>query len=495
MNVTTRSPQFAVTFITEHRGTFTVTDTHDSLLSIDVQRQLGHACGAFQLTMAPRPIEGSPSGAWWDILSPQDFCEIRIWVPPAKAFQPVMRGFIDTVSLHANYGARGQRVVSIAGRDYGKLFLNTRLYYPTEEVQQAALFQRWQHAYKDLFGDLHGAPPERPSMSPNQTDDGPNFSPSDLHRAIFEGFYQPMEEEFLATFEGAVRPPAMALALRVGSDPWEAHLRAFSPTFFQKSMAPWTELHVLMYAYQHRPWRELFIVEDIDSPTLVYRPSPWLTKEGEWVQGAPGGTLHTWDIADEQIVSLTLSRSDAQALNYFLTYPELYGALAQMAKATGDLEGVFEGPLRKNPYLSGFADAGVTLPSGGDTFASRYQRFGFRIAEFSTPYLSMNRGLKREAVQRKIADLTEQGVEGTRRLYQAFDHNHLLQDGTIVLRGDDRIQIGDYLRLTDRGNARYYVESVRQDFRVGTQTGDGHFLTHCTVSRGRGHLVDHYGLP
>lgn len=494
MNVLTRNPVFSVRFVTERLGEFSVTDTHDSVLSIEVERQMGNAAGGFQISMVPRSIIGSPSGAWWDALTPMDFVEIRIWVPPHKSAWPLFRGFIDTVAMSANYGARGQRTVTIAGRDYGKLLLNTRLFYPTEGIQQVALFEKWQQAYKDVFGDLHGLSPERPPMAENQESDGPNFSPSALQQAIFEKFYQPHEKEILDTFEVAVKPPGIVFIPEAEKDEWEGKLRAYNPAFFQKGMAPWSDLWTMMFSYQHRPWREIFFIEGVSNPALVYRPCPWLSKEGEWIQGAPGETVRTWEIQGEQIVSTLLGRSDAQVLNYFMSFPEQFSFLATMAKTTGDMEGVFSSPLRSNPFLVGFGDLSPTNPSSA-SLLSRYQRFGFRIGEFPTPYLSMERGLKEDKVKLKMVDVREQGVEGTRRLRLAFDHNHLLEDGQVVIRGDDRMQIGDYVQLANRGGARYYVEGVRQEFRVGTQPGEGHFLTHLQVSRGRGHLAAHYGLP
>lgn len=140
-----------------------------------------------------------------------------------------------------------------------------------------------------------------------------------------------------------------------------------------------------------------------------------------------------------------------------------------------------------NPFLVGHSDR-------SDTLVSRYQRFGFRAAEFSTPYFSMERDLRERQVRLKLADIRKEGTEGTRRLRLAVDHNDLLQDGQITMRGHERTQIGDYIRLTDRKDARYYVEFVHHDFKVGTEAQDGHFLTHLALSRGRGHLVNHYGL-
>jgi hypothetical protein len=493
-NVLTRNPQFSVRFITEHLGEFTVQQTHDAVLSIDVQRQLGQTAGAFRIDMVPRPIEGLPSRTWWSALGAMDFCEIRMWLPPERTVFPLFRGFIDTIALSANFGARGQRVISILGRDYGKLFLNTKLYYPTEGLQQISLFNRWQEAYKELFGDPSNEPPERPAMGENQTTNGPNFSPTQLQKVIFEKFYRPQEAEVLATFKKTVPPPGLTLNLEAATDPWEQSLRTYSPAFFQKGMAPWSDLWTLMYAYQHRPWREMFLQERADNTECVYRSAPWLTKEGQFIQKNAESTVANWPITDAQIVSLSLARSDAQALNFFTVFPEQYAFLGQMAKTTGSMEGIFEDPMRKNPYLVGFADAGVTHPSGGDTLSSRYQRFGFRAAEFSTPYLSMERDLREQQIRLKIADIRKQGSEGTDRLQQAFGHNHLLEDGQMTVRGDDRLQVGDYLRLTDRGNARYYIESVHQEFKLGTQEGDGHFLTHLWLSRGRGHLQRHYGF-
>jgi len=262
----------------------------------------------------------------------------------------------------------------------------------------------------------------------------------------------------------------------------------------------------MMSIYQHRPWRELF-VRDVNVPTLVYRPAPWLDLEGNFVQDVSGMPLTTWPVKEDMIIGSTLMRTEQQLLNYFFTFPDAYGAFAALVKETPrPFEGFFS---QDNPYLEDKPFDPTTIPNLGDgarPLLADYHRYGFRPAEFSSPYLDWARNTKADTIPSRIADARVQGQEWNRRVMRAFRYNHLVENGALTLRGDERLQAGDYLRLVDRGRdlvggvglktegPRYYIESVVHQFAQGTQPHDGHFITSCEVSFGRGHLTRNFQL-
>jgi hypothetical protein len=508
VRITTRNPQFRVKLVTQKLGEFDFDSTHASVVQLMTRKRMGHAAGEFRLELVPRKLSNIPNaGGWHDIVEPMDYVEIFMWVPPRTPDRPVMRGFIDTVAEEFDIASgTPQRRITITGRDYGKLLLITKLYDIVSDAVGPEMFRRFTETFRKLFGlsasDPNALPPsESPAMGSGQTTDGPAYTPTRMLRTIFEGFYAPQETEILATFNNQL--PGMDLVSWVTNDPWEERLRTLSPTFFQRASVPFTDTWALMSAYQHKPWRELFVAEEVDQPLLIYRPAPWLDLNGDFVQDVSKVPLRTWPIHETDVINSTLMRTEQQLKNFFFTFPEQYAHFATIMKETPrSLEGFFSPPfLQSNPYLEGWQRA-VSQP-GEPPFAD-FRRFGFRLAEYSTPYLDWERNTKYDTLPAQIADERVQGREWNMRAVRAFHFDHLLENGSFTLKGDERIQAGDYLRLEDRGRAlggvagtttggpRYYVEGVTQQFVQGTTPSDGHFVTLVEVSQGRGHLVRVY---
>jgi len=508
MRIHTRNPMFKVRLVTQKLGEFSFDTTHASVVRLTTHKRLGHAAGEFRIELVPRKLSDIPNAeGWQDAVEPMDYVEIYMWVPPRTPDRPVMRGFIDTVAEEFDIASgTPRRHITITGRDYGKLLLITKLYDPVSDAITPELFRKFHDTFRRLFGlsesNPNALPPsESPPMGSGQITDGPAYTPTRMLRAIFEGFYVPQEAEVLQTFNNTL--PSMDFASWATGDPWEERLQTYSPTFFQRASVPFTDVWVLMSAYQHQPWRELFVTEEVDRPLLVYRPAPWLDLDGDFVQDVSKVPLRTWPIHETDVVNSTLMRTEAQLGNYFFTFPEMYGAFAALMKdAPRALEGFFHPPvLQANPYLEGWQR---TINQPGEPPSADFRRFGFRLAEYSTPYLDWERNTKHDTLPQKIADARVQGREWNIRAVRAFSHDHLLENGAFTLKGDERIQAGDFIKLADRGRAlggtgglstggpRYYVESVTQQFVQGTTPNDGHFVTSVEVSQGRGHLVRAY---
>lgn len=500
MIVQTRNPQFRVKILTQQLGELTFETTHPDVLEIVVNKRLGDPAGAFQLVLVPRSQSLiNHADGWQDVVGPMDYVEIWAWSPPRTPFRPLMRGFVDTVGERFSIaGGNPDRVVVIAGRDYGKMLLNTKLYYLDKaEAQSITIFQRWEEGFRRLFGwhesDVSALPePDAAPLPAGQTVDGPNFSPSDILQVIWDQFYEPQQTTQLGTY--SVSPPAMDFVSWAKYDPWEQQLRTYSPSFFPKNIDPLTDVWSLMFAYQHRPWRELFVVEEIDTPLLVYRPAPWLNIAGSYIQDVSKVPLKTWEVSDSDIVESDLTRSDAPTINFFFTYPEAFGfAAALMKQGIQPYEGFFVEPFQSNPHI--IAEETPLGSAGFVPALPNYQHYGFRIGQFPTPFLDWERGLEKDTLANQLTLVRDQGVEGNRRVVEAFQYNHLLEFGAFMVKGNEQLKIGDYLTLTDRRGPRYYVEGVQHRFRQGTRPGDGSFTTQATVTRGRGHLVRHFSLP
>jgi hypothetical protein len=473
---------------------------------------MGETAGSFTLTFVPRKLSNiRNAGGWQDVLECMDFVEIWAWIPPRKPDRPLMRGFIDTVGEEFSIASgKPQRRVVITGRDYGKIIWFTKLYdIVSDEAVTIELLKKWHQGFMNLFAWTKTAPddippPERPPMVSGQKDAGMSFTPSEIEQVMFESFYKPQEKLVLGTFNNAL--PAMAFSSQVGNDKEEEKTRCYSPAFMGRGAIPFTDLWSLMTAYQHKPWRELYVTEEPDAPHLIYRNAPWLDLFGQYVQPISPNKL--WQLHDTEIVQYTLMRSENPITNFFFTYPEMFGGLAILVKELPrQLEGYFDPKLASNPYLQqgntvpfGITTPVVPVPAPTDIPLASYQRFGFRLGEFSTPYMNWERKTKGDTIPTMIADSRVQCLAWNKRIVEAMIFNHLLEFGSLTVKGDERIQMGDYVSLEDRGRAlgaipgnitggpRYYVEEVIQHFKVADKQ-DGFFVTTLQVSRGRGHLV------
>ncbi|HEV8715628.1 MAG TPA: hypothetical protein VGX03_22725 [Candidatus Binatia bacterium] len=213
-------------------------------------------------------------------------------------------------------------------RNYGAFLLNTKLYYlDGKEAESVAIFKKWEEGFRRPFGWSRTdptalPPPEADALAKGQESDVPPISPIECQRIIFEQFYQPHEQLVIESFAPKVEPnkhpPLLLPRLQFTPEPdaWEQELKAFAPQFFQKNITPWTDIWTLMFAFQHRPWRELFIVEDIQFPRLRYRPTPWLDVNGNWVQDA---NVETQLVYDTDIIAFSLARTHNALVNYFST--------------------------------------------------------------------------------------------------------------------------------------------------------------------------------
>jgi hypothetical protein len=531
VNVPTRNPQFKVRFVTAKLGEFDFDTTLTSVVTLTTTKRISDSAGSFTLVLVPRSLSNIPNaGGWQDVVECMDFIEIFLWCPPRRPDIPVMRGFVDTITEDFSIeGGQPQRKIVITGRDYGKLLLLTKLYDPITESEQDFLWNRFIATFQLLFGPEAGNPkavplPESPAMPAGATVDGPFFTPVELLKTVFTGFYKPQEEAIKQTFNNLL--PSMEFLPQAENDPWESRLKVHSSVFYQRVTVPLTDVWALMVAFALKPWRELFVREGKDFPTLVYRPAMWLDLFGKPVQdyGQEGFAPHP--LPNTEISAFRLVRSEELTRNFFFTFPEIFKAYATVVKLyPGTDEGFLTTPrLQSNPFLIGaggqrtipvppqhvpLANVDLSVPVGGvsteDIPIADFHRFGFRVMEFLVPYMDWERPVKRKVLQEQIKVARENGLELNYRLVEAFSHNHLLEFGTLIVKGDERIQAGMYVALTDHGRQlggnnptgppRYYVEAVSHEFQWGTQANDGHFITHLEVSRGRGHLVRAFERP
>lgn len=488
MNVTVRNPQYEVKIVTARPGYSYEMHLKASVLNFTTQRRIGQPSGLFQMTLLPevQPGEVAPgiTKTWQDLIGPMDYIELWAWVPPRRKSFPIMRGFVDTVVEEFNIAdGRPLRHVIVAGRDYGAFLLITKPYYfNTSATQQVEILKRFLEGFNLLNGWSGEGKPPSPVIEPlkdGELTKDQAFKPAEIQGVIWDKFFLPQLDEIRAFFSDAVPDPVFVPIV----DDLEEQLITYSPIHIVANWAPFTDVWTFMRSFQHYPWRELLWQERQDTTQLIYRPTPWLDRDGTFIHAQDANllaTMPTWPIDDTDIIQYQFARSGDHVHNLFFTYPDIFGSLvAFMKDAPTALEGV---AVHGNPYLVG----------ENATEESTYRLYGFRQYEVRSPYCNWDLNIKEKDITDVKKDRVNLAAAMNVRMKRAYDHGGALEAGPLVIKGNEQIQIGHYVSLTHTRtktvNARYYVEGVQHIFRYGTQPGEGQFVTTLTLTRGRGHL-------
>jgi hypothetical protein len=510
MEVVGQNPQFKVRIVTKSHGEISFEDLRGHVVQFACTRHLGQEAGSFTLTLLQkRPPAKFNAESWTHIIDTMDYVELWAWIPPRTPDRPLMRGWVDGVGGTFSIGdGQPAQAVQVTGRDFGKLALMTKLYYTDEvdgqvDAEQIAIMQHWRDGFdkvmkvkREEIGEL--SPPAGDNMEDV-------LHPLDIMKVIFNEFLVPQIDALQGTFKefsASLPNPVMAFKFDGIDAATDENLTLYSSVFapVHVDTNALVDVWSLLRAYQNSPWRELFFDEDPEAPVLRYRETPWLDKSGSAVQpvnGAPfASSVQTVPVSLRDRTEWALYRSDEKISNFIFTFPADFAASAQAALTQGPQEGVMASPvLQSNPYLIGFqatlndpGGIGAFKSSAGAAEESSFQRHGIRPKNFPSPYFSTDVLRSKAGIEATIDDVISQGRDLNLRLVRAIDHMGLLEFGSLAVKGDERLRIGNYLQFIETG-ARYYVVSLTQTFRQATQGNDGHFMSSMAVERGRGHLV------
>jgi hypothetical protein len=503
MKVQVRGPRFYVKIVPLESS---VPDAllQGSVRHIRISRQMG-ASGAFQITLLPRArvSESILQPSWLARIQPMSYVEISLWVPP-RPKQIVMRGFVDTVAESFSIeGGTPSRSIIIAGRDYGKLTLITRLFYLDlpKIPQEFELFRQWQIGFDSLGTGGRARNQTSAAKRTDTTEQTPGtehpgvvtpagrvearylWTAPEILGVIFERFFEPQFNLLRDKFFGE-KPASPSMSLT--QDALDEEMKTFSPQFaLRATWQPYTDIWTLLRTYANAPWRELFWEDDHAGPVLVSRPTPWMKEDRSYISPIAAVFTKRFPITGTDIMSMSLARTDEEARNFFFTYPGIFGAFAASAKTIG---AAYEGMMGKgelfqdNPVLT--RERNVTnFRVGGD-----YKIFGLRMAEYPSQYFDYDGNVVKDEVGKNWKNIREIGKNATRRLVDAYGHGAALENGSITLKGNEDIRLGCYLDVAAREPFHVYVERVQHDFTQGSGT-EGRFVTTVGVTRGNRQLV------
>lgn len=430
--------------IREPAGSFTVT------LGDRALQDFSGAAGNYGLSSA----SASQFESLYGLIEPMDVIEIRMAHAPTdpdvvaeyqrlpQRLPIVMRGFVSSVRRNEVMGPDGkpQRSVSISGQDYGKLWQIIQIRYLANYVLGQELLTTLK------FAQNYGV------------NSGVEFTPNEF---VFE-----VVQNVLNSFTAEMRLNSGKFD-EAGTNSPVRDIDVFDLTVPDAKISPFgvnsfsggTLYQMLSHFCDVGPWNELFIEDREDGVALVYRPNPFQTPAGDIINAssAPFDTqghgitqglgTRGIDITDADVVSLNTGRSDANLANYYWvdnpSYSLVQAETLRLQTAGQKPETYYLQDYRNSaPWLYGLRMMQVQTNQGARIDAQPESLFN----QGRTDYVAWL-DYRRESLVRSNRD------------------NVVFESGTMVLKGNERIKAGMYIRLL-RGTmvALYYVVRVDHSF-------------------------------
>lgn len=332
------------------------------------------------------------------------------------------------------------RRVVITGHDYMKLLHIMRMIYlPTMDLGALLLT-----AYSPFL--VYGVD------SSNIED-----TPAGFARRIVEKTINPFIAGMQAA-SGGERSPVMAMTADASDSDLPA---AVSPTGVQQGndgsvydlLTRWLDVGA---------WNELYVEDREAAPALVFRPCPFKTAAGDYVQG--GVTASETTVAAADVLSLSVGRTDANVANYYWVDCDAMSLVQQP-----NLQ-LFQ-TAEPTPALDGYQNSDKTI-------------YGTRLMRQVTSEVVRYDG-QPEAVVKEGDDKAIKTINGKRRvLVESNKDNVVWEAGQAQLKGVEALKAGSYLTV-DRGGFKssFYVPEIEHSFTIG-----GAFLTAATLERGDGYI-------
>lgn len=400
--------------------------------------------GQFTITFVDRADPVSVD-TLYSLISPMDNIEIRMAHDPHNFrgnLQIVMRGFVSRVRRAETMGDDGRpiRSVSVLGYDYTKVLIDYQFFLWREYATGTDFIEKY------IFMRKLG--PEQPSINVNDF----------MALSILQ-----LANPYLERIFGNRKRGEEEVAQQIGVEMIEIE----GNVVLHGISIGYRSLWDIMVANADTPWNELFVVDNDDSPRVVFRPKPYRDYEsGAYI--LPNASAAEVSIGHEDAKSIDVTRSDIDTANlYWVSSPPMSFFLKNQsfraAEARSAIDTVY---LRSHPN------------SSPDLFGDRVMEVQSMLSPWGTSVSNLPKPEK---------DKAEVDLENflRRKRLQLMDLNKdnvAFENGTIVLRGNEQIQPGVYLKIR-RGSleSEYYVKSVTHRFAPFKT-----YETHVHVIRGTG---------
>lgn len=387
---------------------------------ISISKNLYAPVGEFTINFPDHPYHSGKSllggmnitqrRSLYDIINPLDPIEIELsrWREEdmTVTYTTVLRGFVRSIGRSESVDGEGrvQRQVVVEGHDCGAPFI------------------------MEQIGAL---------ISAMQT--GVSIPPAFRYLTEFGLISTPMP---LSTFIGELAIASTKPIMDTAGFSYEPLLYVkkgyCNPAFAFSSDGPVWEI---LKRYSDAPWNELFVREGEKNPELVFRPTPWKNAEGEWLPDVVVDDVTTWDIPMRNITALSAHRDDSEQVEH------VFIQNSNIQISTNSI------PLEK-----GVGDFNTELRTKfGDRIQVLQEHVGPALPEMNLP--------EEQQIQSNndgyawLMDRTEWMKAAGKDVYK-------FEKGTVTIKGDPRIRVGDYIHVK-RGPLDWagYVVSVQQSFQ------------------------------
>lgn len=409
--------------------------------NVRTRKGLHEPAGAFSISFADK-VEPRVSDTVYALVEPMDVIEIRAAREPHKyaggKLPLIMRGFVSSVSRSENMGADGapNRTVVIEGQDAGKLWQIHRVFFQLSYLKDGVFLDKYM--FQVITGVDIKVLPVSEFMA--QLVRWMNRQ-VDAMAAYTERQLLPFKADCTVP-EGQVAPEIAA--------PLQGSAWSFAEHFAD------------------RPWNELWIEDTEEAPVLHFRPTPYYDLDGKLIMHG-AAKPDTIDVSAEELVSLNVTHSDMRIANVFWTPPGASLLDTGMVVATA-------------AYQAG-------LPLDFQHANNRPELYGFRPMQIGTALLpnylttvpSSQDQVSRPDANKYVLWHQQRGAD----LKAMNRDSGVLEEGQAMLRGDEKLKVGRYLRLT-RGDvvSEAYLTAVMHMFQpLSTWT------TAVMLERGTGFLV------
>lgn len=390
--------------------------------AVKIVKGIGEAAGGWQFLLNDN-LESGINDSFYARIEPMDMIEIRgSRQPHLYAGRPlpiITRGFVSHVRRTESLGGEGepQRMVAVVGQDSGKLWQIFRLF--PESIYGDPNQNRYIETFRlQATQGLEVAFQPVAQTMRDLTERVINRNVNDL-AAYAQRVVRPFKTDRITVPEGIV-----SLNLIAG---------------FQG--AYWD----LAETIADRPWNELFIEEEEDAPTVVFRPAPYRDLSRRYIMTGAGdpGTI---ELSAADIVSLDVGRSDQRVANFFYVPP---GASMIDSSAFVSVASIVAGEPFDREYGN-----------------NRPELYGLRKMQAESRLLPAQIGglpsqLPEGQRQESASSIVQWHHARARALKQMNRDNSVLEEGSATVKGSELLKPGRYLRIT-RGSLmlEFYLTRV-----------------------------------
>ncbi|UTL90702.1 hypothetical protein [Pseudomonas fluorescens] len=429
--------------------------------NISTFKSIHEGAGGFALTLPDKPY-GDARGldSLYGIIEPMDLIEIRarhgVASGSAQGRKPpvVMRGFVSKVGRRELMQPNGQpsRSVVVVGQDYGKIWQMLQIFYGPSYIIGEDILSNFK--LMDRFGaGLNNA----------------------LTNIDFLKLGVQMVNQYLAKIlpEGAEFPSITVHAEGVK----EASVGITGVQSAEGS------IYTLMRRYLDTgPFNELFLTEDDNGVYCVYRQNPAIGLSGQVLDrkvtaaplpardGLPASQLVIVNIPAKDIVEISVDRSDSNVANYYWVSAPSFSLNSDVLQRQMGAS-VEE---RKTTDLGSYGNCSV------DLYGNRLMMIETKLG--GPNVRNVKSGLSEQEHYVRDGNVFDWIKDRREFLVAQNKDNSVLEQGTIQVRGNEKIRVGNYVQVM-RGDTSslYYVVAVAHQmlpFRG--------FFTTLTVARGLG---------